>query len=186
MTLKNRQWLGRRHQTHGEKWVCVCQRKLKRSRRCLVCVREILTVRSRQNTAYTCCAAELRLAAGKQTSWDARLQDLGSTRSTRTACQSIPCLLHSWKEHTREEKHAVVNMISPKCTMEDFLYKKKKKLISHKQRPLLCILPQHCSWKWIPHLSPPPLLLLRYLQFVFANDRSHDHVPCTLSATNHC
>lgn len=36
---------------------------------------------------------------------------------------------------------------------------------------------QDCSRKPIPHLSPPPLLLLWYLQFVFANDRSHDHVP---------
>ena len=34
----------------------------------------------------------------------------------------------------------------------------QKKISSHrgKQRPLLCLLPQHCSWKRIPHLSPPP------------------------------
>lgn len=32
----------------------------------------------------------------------------------------------------------------------------KRSSHSHKQRRLLCILSQHCSWKQIPHLSPPP------------------------------
>lgn len=32
----------------------------------------------------------------------------------------------------------------------------KRSSNSHKQRRLLCILSQHCSWKQIPHLSPPP------------------------------
>lgn len=32
----------------------------------------------------------------------------------------------------------------------------KRSSNSHKQRRLLCILSQHCSWKLIAHLSPPP------------------------------
>lgn len=32
----------------------------------------------------------------------------------------------------------------------------KRSSNSHKQRRLLCILSQHCSWNQIPHLSPPP------------------------------
>ena len=124
--------------------VCVCLRKIKRSQRCLCCERDMLTVQLRQNTAYTCCAAELRLAGGKRTPWGARPQDLGSTGSIRTACQSNPCLLHSWKKHTKRKEHDLVNTVFPKCLKKlDFPYKSS----SHtgKQRPLLCILLQLCS-----------------------------------------
>lgn len=82
-----------------EKGVCACllEEDQEITARFKVCniVRDMLTVQLQQNTACTCCAAELRLAGGKQTSWGARLQDFGPTRSTRTACQSTPCLLRS-------------------------------------------------------------------------------------------
>lgn len=116
-------------------------------------VRGILTVQLRHNTACTCCVAELRLAGGKRTSWGARLQDLGSTRNTRTVCRSTPCLPRSWK-NTQEEEKNMPWLLANTFTLRDFLCKSS----SHtgKQRPLLCKLPQHCSWKRIPHLSPPP------------------------------
>lgn len=61
-------------------------------------VRDMLTVQLQQSTTCTCCAAELKLAGGKKTSWDARPRELGLRESTRTVCQSNPCLLRSWKK----------------------------------------------------------------------------------------
>lgn len=88
------------------RWLTVCQRKIKWSMRCLRCVtlRDVLTVRLQQSTVCTCCVARQRLAVGKQTSWGAHLLGLGLTRSSHTACQSNPCLQHSWKEKERRKR----------------------------------------------------------------------------------
>lgn len=41
-------------------------------------------------------------------------------------------------------------------SLRDTSVKRSSNSNTHKQRRLLCILSQHCSWKQIPHLSPPP------------------------------
>lgn len=115
----------------------------------------ILTVRWLRSTACTSCAAGPRPAGGKQTSWGVRPRALGPTRNSRTACRSSPCSRHSWKKRENVEKRAA---FSRHATSWNSLWDTsvKRSSNSHKQRRLLCILSQHCSWKPIAHLSPPP------------------------------
>lgn len=59
------------------------------------------------------------------------------------------------KETRKVEKQAVFSCYMTSCnSLRDTSVKRSSN--SHKQRRLLCILSQHCGWKQIPHLSPPP------------------------------
>lgn len=96
-------------------------------------VGSVLTVQLRWNTVCTCCAAGLRLAGGKRTSWGGRPQGLGPTGSTRTVCRSDPCSRHSWKEQRGgKTKHLMVFSLSV------FLLPRWKDQVTQANKDLFC------------------------------------------------